>query len=267
MIEEMITAAHDAGDQLRSLPRPARANTLEEFMSAFATVESAVEPTMRKHLEELRPGVEWAEELNPVLPAGELRWVVDIADGAVQYLQGLPQWCVSVTLVDDGEAVAAVLYNPNLGETYSAAAGQGAFLNGERITPSTKTDLTISLVGTSQPPFAGSQPDAAVLAGRSLGAIVGAVGAVRNLGPTSWQVADVASGRMDAFWEYGHDDGNLLGAALIAREAGVLVTTTEGAPWQAGSVSFLAAPTDLHAALSALLHTACGSDSGDLSYT
>jgi myo-inositol-1(or 4)-monophosphatase len=253
MIDEMITAAQDAGDRLRSLIRPARANTLDEFKSAFATIEAAAEPALRKHLEELRPGVEWAEELNPVLPAGEPRWVVDIADGAVQYLQGLPQWCVSVTLVDDGEAVAAVLHNPTQGETYRAVAGEGAFLNGKRITPSTRTDLAIALVGTSQPPFAASQPDAVADAGRSLSAVVGAVGAVRNLGPTSWQIADVASGRLDAFWEYGLDTGNLLGAGLIAREAGALVTDIEGASWGPASFSFLAAPRSLHTQLVALL--------------
>jgi fructose-1,6-bisphosphatase/inositol monophosphatase family enzyme len=80
-----------------------------------------------------------------------------------------------------------------------------------------------------------------------------AVGAVRNFGPTSWQVADMASGRIDAFWEYGRDAGNLLGASVIAREAGVVVTDTWGRPWQAGSDSFLAAPSALHARLVDLL--------------
>jgi myo-inositol-1(or 4)-monophosphatase len=66
------------------------------------------------------------------------------------------------------------------------------------------------------------------------------VGAVRNLGATSWQVADVASGRLDAFWEYGADDVNLLDAVVIAREAGARVTEATGDPWTLGAHSILA---------------------------
>jgi myo-inositol-1(or 4)-monophosphatase len=79
------------------------------------------------------------------------------------------------------------------------------------------------------------------------------VGAVRNLGPTSWQIADPAAGRLDGFWEYGRDDANLLGAALIASEAGATVTGLNGRPWQAGSGSFLTAAPALHRQLLALL--------------
>jgi len=58
-----------------------------------------------------------------------------------------------------------------------------------------------------------------------------AAGAIRNLGPTSWQVADVTSGRLDGFWEFGRDAGNLLGTALIARQAGAVVSGADGGPW------------------------------------
>ncbi|MEV6902653.1 hypothetical protein [Amycolatopsis sp. NPDC051372] len=97
--------------------------------------------------------------------------------------------------------------------------GLGAFLDGERLTPSATAELPVTLVGTSQPPFITTQPNAAEQAGRSLSAVLSHVGAVRNLGPTSLQIADVAAGRMDGFRLYGRDAGNLLGASLIAREA------------------------------------------------
>lgn len=254
LLDGMITAAHEVGVLIHDRPRTAPATTFAEFRRGFDAVQEPAEALLRKRLDALLPGVEWADEFDPDLPAGATRWVADVADGAVQYMQGLPQWCVSVTLVKDRIAVAAVLHNPVQGETYGAEAGRGAHLNGRPISPSAKTELPIALVATSQPPFITNQPHAGVEAGRSLSAVLPAVGAVRNLGPTSWQVADVASGRIDAFWEYGQDAGNLLGAHLIAREAGAVVTEADGHPWHPASTSFLAAPAHLHTQLHALLN-------------
>ncbi|MEU4247864.1 inositol monophosphatase family protein [Amycolatopsis sp. NPDC026612] len=77
--------------------------------------------------------------------------------------------------------------------------------------------------------------------------MLGEVAAVRNLGPTSWQVADVAAGRLDLFWQYGRDAANRAGAALIAREAGAVVTAAGGAPWTPSAGSFVATAPALHA--------------------
>jgi myo-inositol-1(or 4)-monophosphatase len=89
--------------------------------------------------------------------------------------------------------------------------------------------------------FAAQDPGAPARSGSSLSA-------VRNLGPTSWQVADVASGRLDGFWEFGEDS-----ASLLAREAGVTVTDASGPPWRAGAGSFAAAPAQPHPELLAAL--------------
>lgn len=244
LLDEMIAAAKAAGEIVAATPKQPRMTTFDEFRAAFDTVQAPAEEVLRKHLDTIAPGVPWADEFETELPAGQQVWVVDVIDGAVQYMQGLPQWCVSVTLVDDRAPVAAVLHNPIQQETYSA--GTTAFLNGNPIRPSIKTDLSAALVATSQPPFAFTQPDAVAAAGRSLSAVLGAVVAVRNLGPTSWQIADVASGRLDAFWQYGVDDTNNLGPGLIAKAAGVVVTDADGRPWHASSRSFVAAPEALH---------------------
>lgn len=253
LLDGMAAAAQAAGALVRATPPPAPAATFEEFRRAFGAIQDPAEAVLRKRLGELCPGAGWAGEFGTVLPAGQQIWVADVVDGAVQYMQGLPQWCVSVTLVHDRRAVAAVLHHPVQGETYRAGTGLGALLNGRPFTPSAKTDLKIALVATSHPPFPATQPHAVAAAGRSLSAVAGAAGAVRNLGPTSWQVADVASGRLDAFWEFGVDDANLVGGALIAREAGVTVTDADGQAWQPGRGSFVAAPAPLHARLLAAL--------------
>lgn len=201
-----------------------------------------------------RPGATPDTTPTPRLPAEGDVWTMDVIDGAVQFMRDLPHFCVSLALVRDGEPVAAALHAPLLGETYLAAAGHGATRNGETITPSARTRLEAALVGTSHPPFAAGQPAAVAAAGRSLAAVLPAVGAVRNLGPTSWQIADTAAGRLDAFWEYGRDDANLLPGALVAREAGAVVSDTAGRPWQAGASGFLVAPRELHGQLLELLN-------------
>ncbi|BCY09789.1 inositol monophosphatase family protein [Actinoplanes sp. L3-i22] len=99
----------------------------------------------------------------------------------------------------------------------------------------------------------GAQPEAVRAAGRSLSAVLLAAGAVRNLGPTSWQLADVAAGRLDGFWEYGHDDTNVLPGVLLARESGATVTDAAGAPWRVGADSIVVAGPALHAPLLAAL--------------
>jgi myo-inositol-1(or 4)-monophosphatase len=172
-------------------------------------------------------------------------WVVDVLDGAVHYVQGLPQWCVSLTLVRNHVPVETVLHSPVFGETFTAEAGHGAALNGKPIQPSAKQDLSIALLTASHPPFT-AQP---VESGQALTAVLATGAAIRNLGPTSWQIADAGAGRVDAFWQYGIDDTNLLGGALIAQGAGAIVTGTSGAPWKPGSPSSLAAAPGLHAEL------------------
>ncbi|POX46475.1 inositol monophosphatase [Streptomyces sp. Ru71] len=248
LLDGMTAAAHEAGELLRTAPRPAPAADFAGFAAAFAAAEEAPAAVLRRRLDRLRPGVAWTEELDSLaaVPARGEVWIVDVIDGAVQYMQGLPQFCVSLALVRDAEPVAAVLHAPLLRETYRAALGQGATRDGRPIGPSAKADPAAAVVATSQPPFVARQPGVAGAAGRSLTAVLPHVAAVRNLGPTSWQIADTAAGRLDAFWQYGRDDTNLLPGALIAREAGARVSDTDGGPWAAGAGGFLVAGAWLH---------------------
>ncbi|SEF29292.1 myo-inositol-1(or 4)-monophosphatase [Amycolatopsis pretoriensis] len=244
MLTSVIDIVETLAADVRAPERPPA--SLEELGETFSAIDDPLAANLRSALAEVRPGAGWAGEFED-LPAGEV-WVVDALDGAVQLLQGLPQYCVTVTLLRDGEPELAVLHSPNLNETYAAQKGDGATRNGKPIEPSRKQNLDAAVAATSQPPFVTGQPGVAEAAGRSLTAVLGEVAAVRNLGPTSWQVADVAAGRLDFFWQYGTDATNLAGAALIAREAGAVVTTADGAPWTPSAGSFLAAAPPLHAA-------------------
>jgi myo-inositol-1(or 4)-monophosphatase len=262
ILSQMVQAAQDAADLLLRQPRPTPFSTWPEFKVRFDAADDLLSALLRERLEAARPGTAWAAELDTDLTgsaeaganaeAREL-WVVDAIDGAVQYLQNLPQWSVSIALVRDGRPVLAALHSATFGHTYTAELGGGAYLDGSPAVMSAKADLSLALVGTSQPPFAGKQPEAVAATARATAALLPEVGALRNLGPTSWQVADVAAGRIDAFWEFGRDAGNLLAGALVASEAGALVTDVQGRPWHAESESFIAAPPALHARLVDLL--------------
>jgi myo-inositol-1(or 4)-monophosphatase len=173
-------------------------------------------------------------------------WFADVTDGAVQYLQGLPHWCVTLSLVRDGRPHATVIHSATHAETYVAVSGGGATRNGEPIRPSAKSEFGVCIAATNQPPFINRQPAAITQAASSFATLLPVVGAVRNFGPTSWQIADTAAGRLDLFWEYGHDEENLLGASLIAQEAGLAVSDASGAGWTTTSASFLAVPKQLH---------------------
>ncbi|MDT0464901.1 inositol monophosphatase family protein [Streptomyces gibsoniae] len=242
------TAGHTAAAPVTSF---------DELTAVYGALKAPAVAVMRRHLDALRPGVGWADgwEDRAAPPAEGEVWVVDVVNGAVQFLQDVPQFCVSLTLVRDGEPVAAALHAPLLSETYLAALGEGATRNGVPIGPSAKTDPAVAVVATTHPPFVTRQPEAAAQAGRSLAAALPRVAAVRDLGPTSWQIAGTAAGRLDAFWEFGCDDANLLPGALVAREAGALVTDAEGQPWSAGSDSCLVAPAGLHGQLVEALRT------------
>jgi myo-inositol-1(or 4)-monophosphatase len=248
LVNGIVRATHQAGAALAKRAARTPARTMREFRAIFGEADGAALEIIRPALTRLRPDAAWGDEIDTVLADGE-QWIVDAIDGAVQYLQDLPQWSVSATLLRDGQPAVAVLHNPALAETYVAVAGGGATRNGAPVTPSAKTDLSVALFATSQPPFAGRDLEAVRRSGASLASVLPLAGAVRNLGPTSWQVADVASGRLDGFWEFGVDDANLLGAALIAREAGAVVTDSHGRPWAAGSDSVVVAPPQLHPTL------------------
>src|SRR5207253_1773671 len=116
--------------------------------------------------------------------------------------------------------------------------------------------LAVAVVATSHPPFPARESEVVRRSGESLSAVMNNAFAVRNLGPTSLQVAEVGGGRLDAFWEYGVDVGNLLPGALIAGESGATVTDAHGRPWTPASDSFVAAAPTLHAELVAVLAAA-----------
>ncbi|MBV9795492.1 MAG: hypothetical protein JO016_16305 [Actinobacteria bacterium] len=152
LLDEVIKAATAAGDRLRAEFSPATRPAGRGAMAELGHhIEDLVLGELRPTLAGLRPAAGWAGddlETRP-LPAGEW-WVVDAVEGGVNYVHGLPEWAVTVTLMRDGEPVLTVVRQPEGDRTYTAIRGRGAHLNGQRLRVSAKTSLDAAAVVTGQ---------------------------------------------------------------------------------------------------------------------
>ena len=154
------------------------------------------------------------------------RWVIDPLDGTVNFLHGLPFWCVSLAVVDGGELAAAVVHAPELGQTFAAAVGEGAFCNGERVSVSGTPELAEAILATGFAYRRNELPDNNFDNFTTLGL---AAAGVRRMGSAALDLSYVASGRLDGFWELHLEAWDVAAGTLLVREAGGLVTDFGGA--------------------------------------
>ncbi len=220
----MIKAARRAGRNLVKDFREvenlqASSKSAGDFVSK---ADIAAEEMLKEDLMEARPTYGWlGEESAPI--AGQdptRRWIVDPLDGTTNFLHGLPHWAVSVALEHKGEIVAGVVFDAAKDEMYFAEKGQGAWMNETRIRASGRRHMIETIYATGLP-FAGRPdlPDTLQDLARLLPACAG----VRRWGAASLDLAYVATGRYDGFWERNLKPWDLAAGVIIAREAGCLV--------------------------------------------
>lgn len=191
------------------------------------------EQTLRTELEKARPGYAFMLEEGGLIGSANWtwRWIVDPLDGTTNYLHGVPHWCISVALErrsDIGsEIVSGCIYNPVNDEMFWAEKGAGAFLNERRLRVSARKEIRDALFATGIP-FA-SVPAARRLAfARTLGTLMPQVAGIRRFGAAALDLAWVAAGRYDGYWELGPKPWDVAAGALIVREAGGYATDTAG---------------------------------------
>jgi myo-inositol-1(or 4)-monophosphatase len=156
---------------------------------------------------------------------GGLRWIVDPLDGTVNFLFGIPQWCVSVAVQDAGGlTLAGAIVDPGRGETWSATAGGEATLNGRRISGSDRVELASAMVAT------GLYYDAAVRAeqGPVLARLASRVRDIRRFGSAALDLAWTAAGRYDAYFERGVKLWDVAAGELICERAGLEIVSLDG---------------------------------------
>jgi len=179
------------------------------------------------------------------------RWIVDPLDGTTNFLHGIPIFAVSIALERDGQIVAGIVYNPVMDETFTAEKGKGAYLNDRRIRVAARRNLSEAVVVTGIPHRGRDGHERFVDECRAL---MSEVAGVRRYGSAAIDLAWIAAGRFDGFWERGIEAWDMAAGVLLAREAGAIVTDVDGGQrlFQTGSV--LAGNSQIHRALSDSLH-------------
>lgn len=157
----------------------------------------------------------------------EYTWVIDPLDGTTNFIRGIPHYAVSVGCLRGRRLEHAVVLDPVRREEFTASRGQGAQLNGRRIRVSRLPSLEGALIGTGIP-FRGHRDELLPAYGATLAALAAQCAGIRRPGAASLDLAYVAAGRFDAFWELGLAAWDMAAGALLVREAGGLVADMDG---------------------------------------
>lgn len=220
--------------------------------------DRAAERILKEELARARPHFafvmeEAGEEPPPAGGAAKGRWIIDPLDGTTNFLHAIPHFAISLAAEEKGRVVAAVVYDPVRDELFWAQRGGGAFLNDQRLRVSARQKLEEALVATGIP-FAGHGEHERFLA--ELAAIMPRVAGIRRFGSAALDLAYVAAGRYDAFWEHGLNLWDIAAGALIVQEAGGLVSDHAGLPRALETGEILATNGHLHRPMLRLLRTA-----------
>ncbi|MBL8674065.1 MAG: inositol monophosphatase [Rhodospirillales bacterium] len=212
---------------------------------------------IREHLMGMRPDYGFLGEEGANTPGdGRNRWIVDPLDGTTNFMHGVPHFAVSIALEREGEVVAGLILNPATDDLFWAEKGAGAFLE----TPSTLRSRRLRVAGRKSTtslllatgiPFAARGEHEEFLA--TLRRAMKSTSGVRRFGAAALDLAWVATGRFDGFWEFGLSPWDVAAGVLLVREAGGVVTDLEGAPYALGGPSILATNLALRDTLTGLL--------------
>ncbi|MEI8393711.1 MAG: inositol monophosphatase family protein [Rhodospirillaceae bacterium] len=217
-----------------------------------STADLKAEKAVRAELAKARPDYGFLMEETGVVDGRDKshRWIVDPLDGTTNFLHGVPHWAVSIGLERDGEIVAGVVYEPLRDELFWAEKGQGAYCNAQRLRVSGRRRLEESLIASGMP-FKGHGHQSTYMA--QLSALMMEVAGIRRFGSAALDLAYVAAGRFDGFWESGLSPWDVSAGILLVTEAGGFVTEVNGGRNPLYGLDLLAANSHLHRPLSKVL--------------
>ena len=230
LLNVMIAAARKAA---RSLKRDfGEVENLQVSLKGPANFVSAAdrraEETLYAELSKARPGYSFLGEEGGVREGADKshRWIVDPLDGTTNFLHGIPQFAISVALEREGIIVAGLVYNPATEEMFIAEKGKGAFLNDHRIRVAGRKSLGDAVLACGMPHI--GRGDLA-LGLRETGAMQNQVAGLRRFGAAALDLAFVAAGRFDGYWERDLSAWDIAAGLILVREAGGFVSDCEGA--------------------------------------
>ena len=244
-ITVMIRAAFAAAKNLkRDFGEVEQLQVSEKGPGDFVShADIKAERTLRAELSRTRPEYGFlGEEGGETKGDGRNRWIVDPLDGTTNFLHGVPHFAISIGLEREGEVIAGVIYQPISDELFWAEKGNGAYVDtpyarSRRLRVSGRKDPARALVGTGIPHI-GKGDHAAYL--RRLGVVMARTSGVRRWGAAALDLAFVAAGRFDAYFEYGLQPWDVAAGILLVREAGGMISDASGQPYELGAPSLLA---------------------------
>ena len=222
-----------------------------------SSADIRAEKTLRAELKKARPGYGFLLEEGGEIAGDDKshRWIIDPIDGTTNFLHGIPNFCISIGLERDGEMFAGVVYQPLGDEMFHADKGAGSFLNERRLRVSARRKMEETVLTTGIP-FLGRPGHAVFL--KELGAVMAQVAGVRRFGSAALDLAYVAAGRCDGYWEAGIKPWDIAAGIVLVREAGGYVTDYDGGGKMLDTGELVAANDHLHQPLLRLLKAARG---------
>ncbi len=207
-----------------------------EFVSA-SDINS--EKTLCYELSKARPNYGFLLEESGVIPGEDTEhtWIIDPLDGTTNFLHGVPHFAISIGLKKKNEIVAGVIYDPIKDEMFVAEKGRGAFMNDRRLRVSGRKEFPNCLLGTGVT-MANPQYHRAFL--NSIEKVLPVSAGLRRMGAASLDLAYVAAGRLDGYWEYTLKPWDVAAGIVLVREAGGVITQIDGKPKEADEGTVLA---------------------------
>lgn len=188
-------------------------------------VDREAEQSIIRTLREAYPDHAILAEESGASGQSDYQWIIDPLDGTTNFLHGFPQYAVAIALQHRGTVTQAVVYDPGRNDLFTASRGRGAFLNDQRMRVSKRTSLKSALIGTGFPFRQLEHLDTYLAILRDM--MKGSAG-VRRAGSAALDLAYVAAGRLDGFWEFGLSPWDMAAGALLITESGGLVGDLRG---------------------------------------
>jgi len=247
-----IKAAHRGGDMAaRQLKRVSELKIESKGTNDFVTrVDRAVEDKIIETIREYHPDHAFLAEESGTSGDHDHVWIIDPIDGTTNFVHGLPVFAVSIALRIKGRIEVGVVYDPNRQEIFTAIRGRGAQVDGHKIRVSGRRGLDGALIGTGFPFKLQDRVDSYV---KMLASVLRTTAGVRRPGAASIDLAWLAAGRYDGFWEFGLSPWDIAAGSLIVREAGGLISELEGDGDYLESGNIVAGSPRVHDALRKLL--------------
>jgi len=246
LLETAVEGARRAGRVLAERFHQPRTISFKSGIDLVTDADKASERVLLDWLRQRHPDHAILSEESGASAGSTYRWIIDPLDGTTNYAHQLPHFSVSIAVEGEGGVQAGVVYDPMRDELFSAVRGRGATLNGQPIRPSTIDRLDRALLCTGFPYDVREHPEGpAGLVVRFLGLAQG----IRRLGSAALDMAYVASGRYDGYFEFSLKPWDVAAGALIVSEAGAVASRIDGAPYDTSVVDVLSAAPGVAPAL------------------